>query len=140
MRVPLVLSCTALAATLLAAQPAAALSVGLISDFEDGTLQGWEPPRGNTENVPGGPAGSTRFLEVAVAVRIAAFNSGVGATIDPGVTDILIDMQRPAGQSDLEMRMALFGPGTGNRWTSTNAQVVPVPDVRVRSASSSEKE
>ncbi len=114
-------------ALLLSSQPAAALSLGLISDFEDGSLQGWDPLRGNTANRPGGPAGSTRFLEVSVSssARLAAFNAGLGFTIDAGVTDILIDMQRPAGQSPLEMRMVLFGPGTGNRWTSTFAQLVP---------------
>ena len=117
----------ALAAALVAAQPAAALSLGLISDFEDGSLDGWAPPRGNTTNLAGGPAGSTRFLQVLTSssTRIAAFNAGVAGTIDADVTSILIDMQRPDGQSDLPMRMVLFGPGTNNRWTSTDAQLVP---------------
>ena len=111
---------------LLSIEPAAALSLGLISDFEDGTLQGWAPPKANTANVAGGPVGSTRFLEVSPGPpRLSAFNAGLGTTIDAAVTDILIDMQRPAGQSALEMRMVLFGPGGGNRWTFTVAQVVP---------------
>ena len=111
---------------LLSTQDASAdLMLGLLNDFEDGTLQGWDPPKNNTANVAGGPSGSTRFLEVSPAPRMAAFSTAFAGTIDPSVTDIFIDMMRPSGQSDLEMRMVLFGPGADDRWTSTDAVVVP---------------
>ena len=114
------------AGALMAAPTAsAALVPGPISDFEDGTLQGWAPPRRNTVNVAGGPAGSTRFLEVFPAPNLAVFNDGISGVIAPSVFAIDVDMWRPAGESDLEMRLVLFGPGTNNRWTSTNAQLLP---------------
>ena len=34
-------------------------------------------------------------------------------------------MLRPAGLGPLEIRLVLFGPGGGNRWTSTTSQVLP---------------
>jgi hypothetical protein len=34
-------------------------------------------------------------------------------------------MFRPLGASDLEIRLVLFGPGTGNRWTSTQSHILP---------------
>ncbi len=105
-----------------------AIIVGQGSDFEDGTLQNWDPPKANTANVAGGPAGSTRFLEVSPAVgpgRIAAFNSiDYSGSVAGDVTGFSMYMMRPSGQSNLEMRLVLVGPGTTNRWTSTNAQTV----------------
>ena len=103
----------------------AALIPGLLDDFEDGTLGGWEPPAGNTLNVPGGPAGSTRYLEIAPASRLAAFDADINGIIDPAVSSIEVDMFRPSGLSALEIRLVLFGPGGGNRWTSTASQIVP---------------
>lgn len=105
--------------TILFAAPARAdLMVGLISDFNDGTTQGWSPPRSNTTN-------PSDFLEVSPATRLAAFNANVNGNIDPAVVAITADLMRPDGQSDLEMRLVLFGPGTTNRWTSTQSQIVP---------------
>ena len=120
-------SMSALLVLLLAHTSSADLVLGPISDFEDGTLQGWDPPAGNTANVAGGPAGSTRFLEVSPAIgnRLAVFNANINGNIDPAVSAINVDMMRPSGQTDLEMRLVLFGPGTDNRWTSTDAQVIP---------------
>ena len=102
-----------------------ALMLGLLDDFEDGTLGGWAPPAGNTQNVPGGPVGSTRYLEIAPAQRLGAFDAGVNGVIDPAVTAIEVDMFRPVGLSALEIRLTLMGPGPGNRWTSTTAQPLP---------------
>ncbi len=114
---------------LVSAAPAAdALTVGLLDDFEDGTLGGWAPPAGNTRNVAGGPAGSTRYLEIAPANRLAAFDAGINGVIDPGVTAIEVDMFRPSGLPALEIRLVLFGPGGGNRWTSTAPQILPGDD------------
>ena len=101
------------------------LSPGMLNDFESGELEGWTPPKANTTNVPGGPTGSTRFLEVAAGPTVlAAFNTNFAGTIDPTVTAVSMDMMRPQGESDIDMRLVLFGPGTGNRWTSTEAQTV----------------
>ena len=97
------------------------LVLGSISDFNDGTTQGWAPPRNNTIN-------PSTFLEVSPAApanRLSVFNTGVAGTIAPNVTGIEVDMMRPAGQSDIEIRLVLFGPGTGNRWTSTLPQSIP---------------
>jgi hypothetical protein len=46
----------------------AGISPGVISDFNDGTEQGWSPPKDNTSN-PG------NFLEVLAAPKLAAFNN-----------------------------------------------------------------
>ena len=112
---------------LFACQPAsAALTLGLLDDFEDGTLGGWAPPAGNTTNVAGGPAGSTRYLEIAPSNRnrLAAFDAGINGIISPDVDAIRVDMFRPEGLSALEIRLVLFGPGGGNRWTSTTSQIL----------------
>ncbi len=111
----------------MAGSTSAGIGVGLLDDFEDGTLGGWDPSKNNTANVPGGPAGSTRALEVSPAPRLAAFDNGadIAGAIDPAVTAIQVDLLRPAGTTDLEMRLVLFGPGTGDRWTSTAAQALP---------------
>lgn len=104
------------------------LMPGLISDFQDGTLQDWTPPTANTTNIPdGGPNGvGDNFLEISPAKsdRIAAFNENVNGTISPNVASIQVDMMRPQGETDLEIRLVLFGPLSVDRWTSTDAQVV----------------
>ena len=103
----------------------AALAPGLLSDFEDGNTQGWEPPKANTTNVAGGPTGSTRALQISSAPRLAAHNTGISGVIDPAVAAIEIDMMRISTDAPLEMRLLLMGPGSGNRWTSTNSQLLP---------------
>ena len=105
----------------------AAIVPGLIDDFEDGTLGGWAPPKANTSNIAGGPAGSTRALEISSANRLAPFDAGtdINGAIDSAVTAIEVDMMRLSDDvAPLEIRLALFGPGTGNRWTSTLAQTL----------------
>lgn len=103
----------------------AAPVLGLIDDFEDGTLGGWAPPAGNTSNQPGGPSGSTRFLQIAPAQRLSAFDAGVNGVIAPDVLAIQVDMMRPVGLATPDIRLVLMGPGGGNRWTSTVSQAVP---------------
>ncbi len=111
---------------LLACQSAsAALTLGLLDDFEDGTLGGWAPPVGNTRNVAGGPPGSTRYLEIGPANKLAAFDAGISGVIAPNVERIRVDMFRPSGLSELEIRLVLFGPSPNDRWTSTDAQILP---------------
>lgn len=125
--VPVVLTALVLA---LSAGPADAdLLPGLLSDFEDGTLQGWDPNRSNTTNVASGgvPGLGDHVLEIAVssATRISAHNTAVAGTIDPDVLSVEVDMMRPSGQTALEVRMVLMGPSTNDRWTSTVAAAVP---------------
>ena len=95
----------------------AAITVGVLDDFEDGTLGGWAPPKSNTFNVAGGPAGSTRALEIRPANRLAAFDAGpdIAGPIDPAVSAIKVDMRRDVGSSPLEIRLVLFGPGVSSR-------------------------
>jgi hypothetical protein len=96
------------------APTAKALSLGPISDFDDGTLQGWVTPSDNTTNVGG-------YLEVSGGLggNLSVFNATVNGVIDPAVTAIEIDLLRPAGSTDLEIRLVLMGPSTSDRWTST---------------------
>lgn len=110
--------CAAVLGLMVAGAARADLDLGLVSDFNDGTLQDWNPPKGNTSNAGG-------FLQVFPAPQLAAFNANVTGNIGPGVTGLSVDLMRPDGEADLEMRFVLFGPGTSNRWTSTLAQVLP---------------
>ncbi|QDT68395.1 hypothetical protein MalM25_13170 [Planctomycetes bacterium MalM25] len=102
---------------LIAATACADLSPGLISDFNDGTRQGWDPPNGNTSN-PG------TFLEIVSAPNLAAFTGDLFGVIDPAVNAVQMDLMRPAGQSDLEMRLVLVSIDD-NRWTTTLSQTAP---------------
>lgn len=101
----------------------AALAPGLISDFNSPGIDGrdgWATPRNNTSIV-------NDYLEVAPAAfttRMAAFNDSVTGSIDPTISSIDVDLMRPNGQNDIDIRLVLFGPGTNNRWTSTTAQTV----------------
>lgn len=101
------------------APAAKALSLGLISDFDDGTLQGWQTPSDNTSNVGG-------YLEVSrgSGLHLSVFNATVNGVIDPAVTAIEVDLLRPAGSTDLEIRLVLIGPSTTDRWTSTASAFV----------------
>ncbi len=98
----------------------------MLDDFEDGGLGGWAPPRANTSNIAGGPTGSSRALEVRPGGKLAAFDAGadISGAVDPEVVAIEIDMMRGVGAAPLDIRLVLFGPGAGNRWTSTVSQVL----------------
>ena len=129
-------TCGALLLALLGTQLASGqLGPGLSSNFEDGPNQGWTPNtfKVNGLNVAGGPAGSTRFLEVSPGPpHLSVFNGehfsgptlAIGS-IEPALTAISVDLMRPNGQTDVEMRLVLVDPSTGDCWTSTSSQVVP---------------
>lgn len=104
------------------------ISLGLFSDFEDNTLQGWEGGASPTNVTTGGPAGTNdNFLRIGNGGQLATFNmsSVYSGVIAADVDMVLVDMMRPASDTgSLDMRLVLFGPGTSNRWTSTTAHVV----------------
>lgn len=96
---------------------------GLLYDFQDGTVQGWDG--GTVTVVPdSGPLGPGDFsLELAnggVANRFAMFNLGVNGIILPEVKAITADIMRPSGLVTGQLRLVLFG-NDGTRWTSTIA-------------------
>lgn len=97
------------------------LVLGTVSDFNDGTTQGWATARNNTLN----PSTFLQVLPAGPANRLAVFNTSVAGTIGSNVTGITVDMMRPTGQGAIDMRLVLFGPGTSNRWTTTLAQSIP---------------
>lgn len=102
------------------------LVLGPISDFQDGTDQGWT---GGTVAVVAnsGPNGAGDFaLELAnggVANNFAMFNTDVNGNIAADVTAISTDMWRPSGEATAEIRLVLFD-SVGNRWTSNAAAQV----------------
>lgn len=107
------------------------LVVGTISDFQDGTVQGWTQAFNiNVTNVPdAGPLGTgDNALELANggSGNFAMYNETVGGVISPAVGSITVDILRPFGESDAEIRLVLFeDPGIGgDRWTSTNATLI----------------
>ena len=102
------------------------VSPGLLSDFESGTLEDWDGGSTPTNIPTGGPAGvGDNYLQISGGNNFATFNASLSGVLDPSITSIDVDLLRPAGESDLEMRLVLFGPSTFDRWTSTNFQVVP---------------
>ena len=106
---------------------AADLNLGSLGDFEDGTVQGWgalNPGKTNSSAQAGGPPGSTFFLQLTPLPQLAAANSTFAGIIDVAVTDVTVDLMRPSGQTDLEMRLVLHGPGI-DRWTSNDSQTLP---------------
>ena len=52
-------------------------------------------------------------------------SDGWEGILDPAARSFQVDLLRPSGQSDLPIRLVMFGPGTTNRWTSTTAAIVP---------------
>jgi hypothetical protein len=129
-------ACMCCAAGLAAASPARAIVIGMRSNFQDGTTQGWvgaSPVNIGT----GGPGGAgdaymrlTSTGGVGPGSRLATFNPSsdwTGDFLAAGVTSLEADMIN-LGTVPLEMRVVLFA-GTGNRYTSTVAQVVPADGV-----------
>jgi len=106
-----------------------AIVLGLLNDFESGTTEGWAGGASPVNISTGGPTGAgDNFLRIGNGGNLASFNTGTafsGAIASP-VTAFQADLMRPAIESSaLDIRLALFGPGTDNRWTSAVAQVVP---------------
>jgi hypothetical protein len=98
---------------------------GVISDFQDGTIQGWS---GGTVNVipNSGPSGTGDFslqLQNGGAGNFAMFNQGVFGSISPTVTHITADILRPAGEVNGFIRLVLFN-NDGARWTSSTPATV----------------
>lgn len=96
---------------------------GPISNFQDGTVQGWAG--GTVVNVANsGPLGagdhSLRLSNGGVASRFAMFNTGVNGAIHAAVTEIVSDILRPPGEGSAEIRLVMFDTA-GTRWTSTVA-------------------
>ena len=106
-----------------------AITAGLLSDFQDGTTQGWSGGAAPSNISTGGPAGTgDRFLQIGGGNRFATFNSGLeySGALDLSVTSIQVGLMRLATDiGSLDMRLVLFGPGTDNAWTSTLSQAVP---------------
>lgn len=109
----------------------AAITPGLLSDFEDGTTQSWSGNSNPTNIANGGPLGAgDNFLQIGGGNRFATFNltGSYSGIVDSSVTGFQVDMMRPFGEGAIEMRLVMFGPGAGNaadRWTSSTAFTVP---------------
>jgi hypothetical protein len=107
----------------LAAPATAAVLLGQVDDFEDGTLQSWEAgsqnPYGPTNIASGGPSGAgDGYLRLAsdgfgTGGRLVAFNSGQwkGDYIDAGVSAIRMQVNN-SGETNLVLRLILVGAGS----------------------------
>ena len=108
----------------------AQIHLGLSSDFQDGTLMGWQGPNAFNTNT-GGPSGAgDKFLDVTSdgsgqGGALATYNTGdwIGNYQAAGVTSITA-MFKNFNSVQLEMRVVLFDAVTHARWTSTNAVVL----------------
>lgn len=103
-----------------------------VDDFQTGaTTLGWAGGSAPTRVGAGGPAGEgDAFLRVSTATggHLATFNDGDAWTGDfsvIGAVAVTADLMSPVTSAPLQMRLVLFGPtSTGDRWTSTNSQLV----------------
>lgn len=96
------------------------LALGVLSDFQDGTDQGWAG--GTVVNVAdAGPAGigdhALQLSNGGTGGNFAMFNPQFSGVISAGVTSISCDILRPAGSGAAEVRLVLFDLA-GDRWTS----------------------
>jgi hypothetical protein len=116
------------------ALPPAAVVVGQVDDFEDGTLQSWMGGSTLVNQPGGGPAGAAdNFLDIdSNAFFLGTFNlnqwSGdYGAA---GVASVRLDANND-GPDTVSLRLMVFtagcGPGSMNctAWTSTDAEELP---------------
>ena len=114
------------AAVSLAPRDARAIAIGVLDDYQNGTVSEWFGGTTIT-NLPGGPLGpADLFLNVRSngngggnGSKVSSHNSELRWTGDylaAGVSAIQADM-RNLGATTLNMRMVLFG--SGSRWTST---------------------
>src|SRR4051794_7730361 len=125
----------AVALLLCLARPAGAVTAGQVSNFQDGTTQGWVtgPNAPLPSNVAtGGPAGAgDKYLEVDPFIHLAFYNASdwSGNYASAGITDVGIDFMNPNPSGSINnasLRIVLFGP-SGSRWASNNFIIVP-PD------------
>lgn len=105
---------------------ARAINIGVLDNYQDGTVQQWYGGTTIT-NVAGGPLGPA---DLFLSVRSNGNSNGNGSKVSchssevrwsgdytgAGVSGIQADM-RNLGATTLNMRMVLFG--NGSRWTST---------------------
>lgn len=99
------------------------LAPGVISNFQDGTVQGWAG--GTVSNVANvGPLGigdhSLRLANGGSGGNFAMYNQGVSGVIDPAVRVITSSIFRPVGTGSAEIRLMLLDDSF-TRWTSTTA-------------------
>lgn len=106
------------------------IMVGLVSDFQNGTVQGWVSgpvnPNPPTVLLDGHGAGDHALRVVSTGSsgpggRLVTFNilHWTGDYISAGVTSISMDLNN-VGNTDLDIRLAVSGPGAAY---STNASV-----------------
>ncbi len=128
-------SLAGLALVLLASTSWGALTLGLISDFEDGSTQDWGANFNlDVTNVAdGGPDGAgDNYLELGNQGgpnRMAMRNSALATGIDAGVERIQVYMRRPSANANGEsatIRLVLWDGA--NRWTSTDGEIIPADD------------
>jgi hypothetical protein len=99
--------------------------LGVLFDFQDGTVQGWSGGTvSNQMNTgPGGLGDHSLQLSNGIAGNFAMFNTGINGVIDPAISAITSDIFRPAGAGSGEIRLVLFDIN-GNRWTSTTSALI----------------
>jgi hypothetical protein len=116
-------------------RPAAAVTLGQVDDFEDGTIQGWNSNFGSTISsvaADAGPAGAgDDALNVQADNRTVVFNEMQwrGNYIAAGVTRISMDF-RHTNTFTMQVRIGIsngqFGPqGSGDTYVSASAVAVP---------------
>ena len=128
----------ATACSLLLVQPLFAASIQSPVGFDDGNA-GWTAGRDSAQPAvqsDGGPTGvADSFLMLTgqggngPASIVASFNDGdewTGDYATPGIGGLSVDLMTPADSQELSIRLVLFGEGsTNNRWTSTEATMIP---------------
>lgn len=107
-----------------------------INTFDDNTTASWTSGAGHTIQPSGGPSGEGDAYLQLVSHGIKGISGSVPSThnqapewtgdfLDVGAQRVAVDLQN-SSTSPLEMRFVLFGPlVTTERWTSTDAMVVP---------------
>lgn len=126
--------CLLLMASLVAVAPVAAVTLGQLDDFQDGTTQGWgsgppnpNPPVNAPDVGPEGPGDDSLMIRSTggggPGSRFVAFNKAQwqGDYLAVGVSMIVLDVKN-IGSTTLQMRVAV--EGLGGRFVTTLA--VPV--------------
>jgi hypothetical protein len=113
---------------LLASVADAAIQLGRLDDFQNGTTQGWAGGSSPTNIATGGPAGTgDRFLRINTANgKLATFNATWGGDwLAAGVTQVAMDLNN-LGTTELEIRLLLVDAGVhGGNFTSAHSLVLP---------------
>ncbi len=108
--------------------PAAAISLGQIDDFQNGTTQNWVGGASPINIATGGPAGSgDRYLQISAANGNLGTNNSLrwaGDYLAAGVVALRFELDN-AGPDPVALRITLFGPEGADAFTSTNEIVLP---------------